>query len=184
MLIPLGILASAGGVPPIVSDYELISTTVLGSSAANVTFNVSSFASTYKHLQIRAVAKTNRDGPGELLHYSINGASPGNHDSHHLWANGSSVTSDARLDIGTFARVNDKTANLYAGIVSDFLDAYSTTKNKTVRTLYGFTGSNTPEVGMSSVLYNSTTAISSIQIYCDLTTFLAGSRFSIYGIKG
>jgi NADH-quinone oxidoreductase subunit N len=49
--------------------------------------------------------------------------------------------------------------------------------------IYGYTGSNTPEVGLSSVLYSSTSAISSITIHPDLTTLLAGSRFSLYGIK-
>jgi len=184
MLIPLGILASAGGVlPPIVSDYELISTTVLGSNQASVVLDVSGLGSTYKHLQLRATMKSNRSGPGELFYYRINGAADSSHYSHLLFGDGSSVTSLSFGAIGRFARVNDQTANLYAGVVSDFLDAYSSTKNKTIRTFYGYTGSNTPEVGLSSVLYNSTSPISSITILPDLTTILAGSRFSIYGVK-
>jgi hypothetical protein len=167
------------------SSFDLIQTYTLSSNQASVTFsNLGDYSSTYKHLQLRMVAKSNRSGPGELFYYKINGAADSAHDSHFLYGDGSSVSSFASLDVGRFARVNDQTANLYGGVISNFLDAYSTTKNKTIRTLYGYTGSNTPEVGLSSVLYNSTSAISSIQILPDLTTILAGSRFSLYGIKG
>jgi hypothetical protein len=52
MLIPFGVFSAAGS--SVSNSYELISTTILpNSSSTSVTFDVSSLASTYKHLQVR-----------------------------------------------------------------------------------------------------------------------------------
>jgi hypothetical protein len=81
-------------------------------------------------------------------------------------------------------------ASIYYPTVIDILDPYSTTKNKTVR---GITGTEAPDVGgnraraieLKSMLFISTSSITSIQLDQALgTNFVAGSRFSLYGIKG
>ena len=56
------------------SSFDLIQTYTLSSNQASVTFsNLGDYSSTYKHLQLRMVAKSNRSGPGELFYYKING---------------------------------------------------------------------------------------------------------------
>jgi hypothetical protein len=184
MLIPLGILASAGGVPPIISDYELISTTVLPSNAANVTFDVSTFASTYKHLQVRAVSKNtgNQDG----LVFQLNGVATASYAVHSFIGNGSTVSSSAftgRGEMWNLGMSTSTTANAFGVGVIDFLDAYSTTKNKTVRSLSGFSDSGRA-VGLYSGVFLSTASITSIAFFPFLNQIAAGSRFSLYGIKG
>jgi hypothetical protein len=60
---PLGILsaAGAGGGGPLASDYELISTQILTSPQSSITFSsLGTYSSTYKHLQVRAVARSTR----------------------------------------------------------------------------------------------------------------------------
>jgi len=67
--------------------------------------------------------------------------------------------------------------------VLDILDAYSTTKNKTIRSLSGMTG-GANNLQLYSGLWNNTAAISSLNIFPGATNFVAGSRFSLYGIRG
>jgi hypothetical protein len=185
MLIPLGILASAGGVPPIVSDYELISTTVLGSAQSSVVFDVSAFASTYRHLQIRLVAKQSSTGYGDFR-FRFNSDSGSNYSDHVIYGNGSSVTSLAQTS-QTSARggwlVRNSTANIFSAGVVDILDAYSTTKNKTFRSLAGGPDTSARFIYFGSGAYYSTDSLTSVTITPDDANFLTGSRFSIYGVK-
>jgi hypothetical protein len=68
----------------------------------------------------------------------------------------------------------------------DLLDAYSTTKNKTTRSLSGgIVQSSESGVALSSGLWRSTSAITSATLLSGTGSNLSiGSRFSIYGIKG
>jgi hypothetical protein len=187
MLIPLGILASAGGVPPIVSDYELISTTVLGSNQASVVFDVSSFSSTYKHLQIRAAVRSIRADTADQVGIRMNGDTGANYSWHYLEGNGSSVYSDdgvSQTDIfAGWMPANTAGANIFSSFVTDYLDVYSTTKNKTLRHSSGTTPFNV--VSLNSGMRMNTEALTSITVLSRLSSqFATGSRFSLYGIKG
>lgn len=190
MLIPFGILsaAGAGGAVSTASDYELISTTILGSAAPSVTFDVSTFASTYKHLQIRAVHRdTTTSGATTGFWLRFNGVSTSSYWWHRLSGNGVTVASDnggstTRILTGISAS-NSSTANGFSATVIDILDPYSTTKNTTIRALCGVANSGSSEVNLNSGLFNSTASITSVELTVD-ANIVAGSRFSIYGIKG
>jgi hypothetical protein len=180
MLIPLGILASAGGIPPIVSDYELITTTVLGSTTPSITFNVSSFASTYKHLQIRAASLVNTNATLPFVRF--NGDTANNYSLHYIEGNGSNVTSGGGgsnpwMYYGYWG--TGSTTSAHAAVV-DIVDAFSTTKFKTLRS---FNGQAPGLITLYSGNWMNTAAITSITIESP-NNFVAGSRFSIYGIKG
>jgi hypothetical protein len=185
MLIPLGILASSGAAP--MGDYELIQTTILGSNQASVIFDVSSFASTYKHLQIRAVMKTDHAAPWEVGQIRLNGDSGSNYSAHGLLGNGSSVSSYAVTSgssIGYFT-AGTTTANTFGGLVIDILDSYSTTKNKTLRIMSGAVPATSMELRFISGAWYNTASITSATLSPVFgTTILTGSRFSIYGIRG
>jgi hypothetical protein len=184
----LGILsaAGAGGVPALVSSYELISTTVLGSNSNLVEFTgLDTYSSTYEHLQIRFTAK-NSSTASTVLRVRFNNTATG-YARHMLWGDATSVSSTSttsspylNLDYGmTFTT----TANNFAGGVADILDAYSTTKNKTLRCLHGLRDTASG-IALTSGFLNDTAAISSIQLSPAANNIAAGSRFSIYGIKG
>jgi hypothetical protein len=186
MLIPLGVLA-ASGAGPVGGDYELISTTVLPSNAANVTFDVSTFASTYKHLQIRIVAGHTNEGAGNAVVIRLNGDTGSNYVFHELGGGGSSVYSVANTSqtFGLAVALRQPLSNTVFGAgVVDILDAYSTTKNKTIRTLTGVASSPNSIILLGSGLRVSTEAVSSITLLPSAGNLSTGSRFSLYGIKG
>jgi hypothetical protein len=180
-LFPLGILSAAAGGVAFESDYDLLQTQILGSNQASVTFgSLGTYSSTYKHLQMRIVHSNTVSINWNLI--QVNGdTTSSNYFSHELRGNGSNVNS----------YFNNASAHLYYEIgglgwgssVMDILDPYSTTKNKTFRTLTGTVGAD--GVQLTSSAYGSTTAISSLVFSCaGSSLFASGSRFSLYGIKG
>ena len=176
--------AGAGGAP---QTYELIETQILGSTQSSITFsNLGNFSSTYRHLQIRSAPKSNSSAASGLGWVRLNGSLNGNttdsnYAVHGLFGNGSSVTSFAetssRKGFGVASRTNEN----FAANVTDILDAYSSTKNKTTRTMAGMNGI----VAMYSHLFNNTGSITSVSLTTeDGSSFVSGSRFSLYGIRG
>jgi hypothetical protein len=187
----LGIFSAAGaGGPAFSSDYELIETVILGSTTASITFSsLGTYSSTYKHLQIRSVEKTNNGAFWGGSTLRLNGDTGSNYASHYIMGTGSSVVSaavtSASLITNPFTAGNSA-ASVFSVSVYDILDPYSTTKNKTVRVLTG----RQPEGGENRIallsgLHQSTSSLTSLTVAGDgAQSFLAGSRFSLYGIKG
>ena len=182
----LGIFSAAGAGVVSAGSYELIETQILGSSQASVTFSsLGTYSSTYRHLQLRMMTRADQVNDGIFMRF--NGDTGSNYADHNLLGNGSSVFSQARTSQSNiqFARTaySSMTANSFSGIVLDVLDAYSTTKNTTIRALSGMTG-GADNLQLYSGLWNNTAAVSSILVYSGATNFVSGSRFSLYGIKG
>jgi hypothetical protein len=175
--------AGAGGVPAFSSDYELIQTQVLGSNQASVTFsNLGDYASTYKHLQVRVVARVNfsSDARAEMDIRLNSDAS--NHNSHRLGGPAfSSTYISGEAFFGDFP-FNTVNGNEFGAAVIDITDAFSTTKFKTLRSMGGSTFT-TPQLALHSGLYRSTSALTSIQIRGRNELIYTNSRFSLYGIK-
>lgn len=189
-MIPLGILATTSG-GAAAGAYELISSTVLSSSAATVTF--SSIDQTYKHLQIRAVGRAASGGAGSLLVSArFNADSGANYAYHDLFGSGSSVVSSSATSstimpvLGAVGSAGE--ANAFGSAVIDILDYASSSKNKTVRSLTGFTQNTTPlhRIYLRSGVWLNTAAITSIQLgdFSGGINLAAGSRISLYGIRG
>jgi hypothetical protein len=185
---PLGILSAAGAGVVSAGDYELIETYVLGTTQASVTFsNLGDYSAIYKHLQVRMVARTNRANNLDRVDFRLNGDSGANYSAHELGGNGSGAYSDGKVNITVaeqgYVSGGNNTANAFGSLVSDILDPYSTTKNTTLRGLSGFTG-GLNYVALFSANHRSTAAVSSILIQALGGSYVAGSRFSLYGIKG
>jgi hypothetical protein len=183
MLLPLGILASSGGGA---ADFQLISTQVLGSSAASVTF--SSIPSTYRHLQLRMTLKDSNGGSTmDAAYYTYNGDTAANYAWHYLRGNGSGVNSSWSNTYANSIRgvaTTLFTASAYSAHVMDILDYAQTTKYKTTRLLGGGLNStySAYEVALNSGLWMSTAAITSVTVGAQSgQTLLSGSRFSLYG---
>lgn len=183
MPIPLGILAVAGagggaGVPA----YELIETVVMPSNASSVT--ISSIPSTYKHLQVRTVAWNAATSSG-LMRMWMNGDTGTNYSAHRLQGNSSTVNSNEYLNnpftyVGYYGGSNQAGA---APSIIDILDYTNTSKNKTIKAFTGIGNQN--EVALFSGLWMNTSAITSLTFKDNNNyQFNAGSRFSLYGIKG
>lgn len=182
------------------SDYELISTTVLGSTTASVTFNVSSYASTYKHLQLRIVSRNAWAAPSGTVAYGANAlirfngdSTSGNYRSHYV--EGNSASGMLSGDYGTInaAYIPDlggvwdsSLSGVYSAGVIDILDPFSATKNKTLRTAYGNLKAGQGRVGLNSTAWFSTSAVTSIVVSEDGSGggYKSGTRFSLYGLRG
>ena len=184
---------SAGG-GGAAGDYELISTTILGSSAASVTFSgLGTSAAAYKHLQIRATARTDRSGAdSDPVILRFNSDSGSNYARHGLLGynfGGSSAmqsnagTSQTSLYLSEAMPVASSTSNSFGGIVADILDFQSSSKNKTVRSLAGMNAAWS-SIELRSGVWLSTSAVTSITLLPLVgSNLVTGSRFSLYGLK-
>ena len=176
--------AAAGGG----NSYESIATFTVGSGGlSSLTF--SSIPQTYKHLQIRAIARNTRAATGNsLLAFQFNGVTSG-YTYHFLTGDGTSATAaggtaQTYAYLGNQARANEL-ANVFDPSVIDILDYTNTNKYKTCR---GFSGQDTNGAGyvnFTSSLFQSTNAITQIDIYpADSTAIVSQySQFALYGVK-
>jgi hypothetical protein len=195
----LGIIDS-GGAGGGGGAYESIATAVGTGSSGTVTF--SSIPSTYKHLQIRMMAKSSYTGGSEPLYWQAvvrpNGdSSSSNYTFHQLRGNGSAASaagsgSGAYDGVYVVAAANSNYSgysDIYGVAIIDIEDYASTTKNKTVRAISGV-NNNLSTTGSGAVILNSsvwlnTSAITSLTIFeGGAYNWLSGSVFSLYGIKG
>ena len=183
----LGILNSqvtgAGG-----GSYELIESQVLTSSASSVTFSGLSSYSEYKHLQVRATMSISGTYTGTVDTWvRLNGVTT-NHSRHGLLGDGSSVTSYGGTSSSRITMNDSMTGNsdngIFGAYVFDFLDAYDTNKNTTMRALAGNYNTGARAIGLYSGAFLQTDAISSIYFQSSSGDLAAGSRFSLYGIRG
>ncbi len=186
----LGILGSSGVIAG--GSFESIATVSVGSGgAANIEFT--SIPSTYKHLQVRLIARAGASATDGYNLLSFNSdTSQYNYVSHDgLYADGSSVASYAapsgvglsgmyiqRLAQGTSG------SSIYQAAVIDILDYTSTSKNKTMRYLGGYDRNGGGVICFGSGLWlNNSSAISSLKIVPNSNTYQQYTEAALYGIK-
>jgi hypothetical protein len=183
----LGLLGASLGFS---SDFELIASTVLTSNEPSVTFNnLDAWSSTYKHLQIRTLAKGTSGS--QVVSMRINGETGSVYSSHGLTgeiesgvrAVRSFGTSSQNSIFRVAAQGNGTPADSFGAGIIDVLD-FSSSKTKTIKSLSGQVNSGDESIALFSGLYNSASPINSIIIYRDSSSFVSGSRFSLYGIRG
>lgn len=173
-------------VPP--GAYELIETITPGTQASVTFSGLGDYSSTYKHLQLRYVMRTDRGGvPYSNGAIRINGDTGSNYNAHYLTGTGSSVisgfVSSATSMLITSQPGGTFTTNAFAAGVVDFLDAYNSNKNTTVRSLSGHVG-NDVNIALQSGLWRNTASITSITVLnWDGANIVSGSRFSLYGLR-
>jgi hypothetical protein len=186
MLIPLGILAGSGGVA---DSYDLIATEILTSNQASITFSsLGTYSSTYKHLQIRYASRiTENVGGAGTFYINLNADTGSNYARHALRGNGSTVTSIGASSMSTpdigYTAGSESAANIFGAGVVEILDPYAT-KNKTLRTFSGLV-SGSKELAIHSVLWNNTASLTTLTFETfGADSFVTGTRFSLYGIRG
>ena len=187
-LILLGILNSQAVAAGPAGAYDLLETQTLGTTAASVTFTGLGSYTDYKHLQLRMTVRSD-DPDDDLSAISLrfNGDSGSNYANHQLSGNGSSVSSGASTSstqIGLLDLVtgNLNTANVFGAGVMDILDFSSSSKNTTIRLLSGGLSDTESRINLTSGLWNSTAAVTSLALIKG-DNFVAGSRFSLYGVR-
>jgi hypothetical protein len=168
--------------------FDALATVTLSAATSTITF--AGIPNTYKHLQIRFIARSNNntsDGSGSTG-IRLNSDSGSNYAAHQLSGNGASATSEAFTSqtymFGYMMAGGLAAANTFGAGVIDILDYSSTNKNKTLRTLSGFDNNGTGTVRLSSGLWMNTSAVTNIFIdNRDGWSFTQHSQFTLYGVK-
>ena len=194
MPIPLGVLAVAGaGGGGAAGAYEQLESVILTGTQATIEFsNVNTnYGSTYQHLQLRGLVRTNRSGQtNDTVLMTFNGDGGSNYFWHRLRGDGSSVTSfaatsQASINLNDAVSAGNTAANIFTPFIMDILDPFETSKNTTIRTLGGQVASTyfgSGDVSLHSGAWNNTNAITTIT-FDGIGDFIAGSRISLYGMR-
>lgn len=174
--------------PTEINSYESIATvTVGGGGASSISF--SSIPSTYKHLQIRYIARSAIADVSDNIWSRFNGDTGSNYTFHLIEGTGSSASAGAGASQtrNLFGRCagNNSGANIFGAAVIDILDYANTNKYKTIRNLAGDDLNGGGSIRFESGLWMSTSAINSITINTTSSNnFQQYSSFALYGIKG
>ena len=186
----LGIIASQN-YPRITSSYESIQTVNVTSNTATISFT--SIPSTYKHLQIRYIARDNAGTAGaDDMYISFNSGASAQYSWHRLIGDGASAAAGgaASQSILTVSAAAISRGGYASGIFSagiiDILDYQNTNKNTTTRALYGEDRNGAGQMGFGSGLwYGSTNAVTDITFTIESArSFVQYSQFALYGIRG
>ena len=163
--------------------YEAIATTLVGSGgSATITFT--NIPQDYTHLQIRGIGRSTVAGTGsEWLTISLNGGETAISYRHALLGNGTSASAEAGTQAWWANLLEGNVSNTFGVAVLDILDYKDTSKNKTLRTLFGYDANGSGSVGITSNLWPNTNAITSITLGCRIGNFSQNSRFSLYGLR-
>lgn len=186
---PLRLLGTIGSsVQKVSGAFESIATATGTGSSGTITF--SSIPSTYQHLQIRGITRSDKASATENLELIVNSDTGSNYSYHRLSGNGSSAlaagsATQSYIFLGSTPAAST-TSNILSAITIDILDYASTSKYKTLRAMAGMdsNGQYTPFIGLLSGLWQSTSAINSITLRYDGTNFTTQTTFALYGIKG
>jgi hypothetical protein len=188
----LGIFSAAGAGGGVAGGgaYELIQSSILGSDQATIDFtSLGTYSSTYKHLQLRIVSRGSNSNPWTQYRLRFNGDGTTSYDRHFFFGSAGTVGATAHVNDSGFLDGQTQTGNsgtsgAFGASVVDILDAYSTTKNKTLRNFGGRRPGGDDPIIFGSGLWRNTGSITSMEITNTAGNFLTGSRFSLYGIKG
>ena len=177
------------GVAAATNSYESIATVTVGSGGqAAATF--SSIPSTFKHLQIRILGKSNRADQNEAIGIQFNSDTGNNYGSHGLWGDGGSAAA-AQLNYPASAislpwiAGNSNGSSVFGVSVIDILDYTNTNKYTTVRGLNGYDNNGNGQAALGSGLWSNTAAITTVTVkpfYGSLWNQY--SHIALYGIKG
>ena len=174
------------------SSFESIQTVNVGSGGTSAA-SFTSIPATYTHLQIRAIARGGRSDAEQYaggLYIQLN--SNFLTSQHQLIGKGASATALANtggLSDGTLVMwvpASNANANIFGAVIIDILDYANTNKNKVVRMLSGNDLNGSGAIAMTSGLWASASAITSITFgpTDGVGTIPQYSSFALYGIKG
>jgi hypothetical protein len=169
---------------PVVGDYYSLASTSITSNTNTYTF--SSIPTGYKHLELRMSFFETQDGD---VRFTYNGDdTSSNYTVHELKGNGTSATPTGSNNLVSNEQLyNFPAPDTYpVSAVVLFADYSSTSKNKVQKVFMGIdTAGNGQRVGYESQMWKNTSAITSIKIFANglNKVFLAGSVFSLYGVK-
>lgn len=165
------------------ATYSLIESQTAGSAVASVTF--SSIPATFTDLVLVTNVRSTRSAADDSLYMRLNSDTATNYSYTELKGNGTTVTSNRQSSISSFyAAQNVAAASQASGTFTPVLfnlnDYSNATTHKTILARNSFAGG---EVSAEVGLWRSTSAITTIQVYCAIGNLATGSTFKLYGIE-
>jgi hypothetical protein len=156
-------------------------------SSGTITF--SSIPSTYKHLQIRLLARSTQTGVSNISALiQCNSDTGSNYARHTLQGDGASALASgtSSTSLMTLFRITaaSAAANIMGVGIVDIHDYQSTTKYKTLRSFAGQDENGVGSIRLQSGLWQSTSAISSLSIYLSSDSFTTTTSVALYGMLG
>lgn len=176
-------------IPP--TSFESIASFAGTGSGSSILF--SSIPQTYKHLQLRIIARDAYTGgtatstTGTMI---FNGDGTSLYSRHQMQGDGTNTQSTGNstgTSMQPYMVSYGPSTSVYGVTIIDIHDYTNTAKFKTVRSFMGSDGNVADgnwTVRLGSSNYRSTNAITSIEFATLISGFATGSVFSLYGIKG
>jgi hypothetical protein len=166
--------------------YDSIQTITVGSGGQS-SIEFTSIPSTYKHLQVRGIAKSTGSA-ATFASIRLNGDSGANYSAHELTGNGTAVEAyGAASQTNGWADpiVGTAYTSVFTAFTLDVLDYTNTSKYKTIRYMGGHsTQSTNPYAFMTSATWQNTSAVTSLSLSFSDRNFGQYTSVGLYGIKG
>ena len=168
----------------------IASQVVSGTSTSAISF--ANIPQTFTHLQIRVFIRSRSAAAYDAIYLTPYSTNTGANAAYHsLYGTGGGVgvngyTGQSYAVLGYTAAANSG-ANCWTSAIIDILDYTNTSKNKTMRSIYGWDDNNAssgqPNVGLNSAVSISlgTAAISGLRFIIN-NAFESATRFDLYGI--
>ena len=167
------------------ATYTLISSNVLTTTAASVTF--SAIPSTYTDLVVRASVRSNRANTQDDMRITFNSATT-NFSYTYLRGSGSAAisgntTADPFVWAGNIPAAN-ATSNTF-GNGELYIPSYTASQNKPSSAIMAMEDNVSSPVYLTANanLWSNTATISTIYLYLGFGSFVSGSSFYLYGIS-
>lgn len=167
------------------SDFESIETKYITSATSSITFT--NIPNTYKHLQIRGMYFTSAQYPDGLRVRINNDSATNKYNTQYMYNTGSGQSS-ATVDNSSgyhLAAGNRGDTTYPAVFLYDLNDYTSTSKFKSGHIMQGLAINDADRISfIAATTYESTSAISSIEIFVSTGNINANSHFALYGVNG
>ena len=179
----------AGNEAFIPSNFESIATFNISSTTASVTFT--SIPQTYLDLHLRMFVRNSGVQTGVNIGclMRFNGDTSNSYARFGVNSNGVSVAAsnaitEVRAVLGDGVVGGGSTTGIFGGYIVDIHDYTSTTTTKALRTIGGAHNTTNQYAHSYSNLWNSNSAITSIEVFPENDSWATGSIIALYGIKG
>jgi hypothetical protein len=159
------------------ATYDKIEAKTLGSATGSLTF--STIPATYTDLVL--IANYTTTTANLDVRFQVNGDTGSNYSNTYLLGNGSSAGSGRSSNatyVGEYFSVGTSTNGNIS--ILNVMNYANTTTNKTI--LHRVSSAE-KELSANVALWRSTSAITSITLFTNTSSFTAGSTFTLYGIK-
>jgi hypothetical protein len=167
------------------ATYTLISSNVLSSSAASVTF--SSIPATYTDLVLRTSTRDDRADTQNAIRMRINGNTSTVYSLTRIFGDGTNPSSQ-RLSNQDFSQIYyENSANTTANTFTNgefYFPNYLASQNKPISAFMAQERNLTEAfIANSAILFSSTAVITSLSFEPASSSFVSGSSFYLYGIS-